>query len=630
MDWGYAEMLFNKDQFRPDMAAVLSALRRNKSGNTIAIVAAGLVPMTAMVGSGVDISRSYMVQTRLQQACDAGVLAGRRAVGDGEFDDNATDIANDFFNVNFPNGYLETEDLSFTATPGNGDSTVNGVASVTMPTVIMNLFMIDDLDITVNCRAQLEIANSDITFVLDTTGSMACPEDANTAECDTYFATNGTNEGISMGSLSTTSRLGALRDSLDSFYNIVQGAATSSNARIRYSFVPYSQTVNTGRLLNQDWIVDDYAYDTAEARTNTVTETEEETEEFFRSQNPTHTANCSGFFVVGVTPRVFGRFDTDYNGCIWDRTTTTTTSTTTHDIRLEERTLDVSAYKAGTPVTDPTGLSTETYTWAGCIEERDTVASDAINFAPTTGFTPAGLFDLDIDSTPTSDATRWRPYWPEIYVRRNNNTTLMTGSRTEAEGAWTRAMISGRFPQTACPSEAALLAEYSTVGDIRTYTNGLTPTGGTYHDIGLIWGARLASPDGLFQTNVTETPANLGFVGRNLIFMTDGDLRPNAGLVSAYGLERHDGRVTGNTTGASDADYDAALTARHTTRYRQMCEAIKAKGIRLWVVAFNTTLTADLTNCASTDSAFTADNAATLNAAFSSIAEQIAELRLTQ
>ncbi len=609
-------MSFKKDQSRSNITAILQSLIRNKSGNTLAMVAAGLVPMTAMIGSGVDISRAYMVQTRLQQACDAGVLAGRRAVGDGSFDTAAADVAGDYFNVNFPGGYLNTTNLVFTPTAGNGDSSVNGVATVTMPTVVMDMFTIDDLDISVDCQAQLEVANSDITFVLDTTGSMACPEDANSSECSSYFASFGTQEGRSFNSLSTTSRLGALRSSLDSFYNIVQGAAASSNARIRYSFVPYSQTVNTGYLLNPDWIVDSYDYETAETTSRT------EDELLFFTNRPQSTCSGNARTTSGVDVVLRWEFHSGQFRCaVYEE------NVTTYDIVLEERELDVSTYKTGAATPDPTNLSSSNFTWAGCIEERDTVASDSVDFVPSTGFTPAGLLDLDIDGVPTSDAGRWRPYWPEAYVRRNFNTTQLSGS---SSNPWTRSSISSFLPQTACPQQAALLAEYGALTDIQGYTNTLRPDGGTYHDIGLIWGARLSSPDGLFQVNVNETPSNLGFVGRHLIFMTDGDLVPSDGTVSAYGIERHDGRISGNTTGTSSAAYSPELFNRHTTRYTEMCEAIKAKGIRVWVIAFNTALTNELTRCASTDSSFTADDASTLNDAFASIAEQIAELRLTQ
>ena len=40
----------------------------------------GLVPLAAMIGSGVDMSRAYMAKTRLQSACDAAALAGRRVM----------------------------------------------------------------------------------------------------------------------------------------------------------------------------------------------------------------------------------------------------------------------------------------------------------------------------------------------------------------------------------------------------------------------------------------------------------------------------------------------------------------------------------------------------------------------
>jgi hypothetical protein len=57
---------------------------------------------------------------------------------------------------------------------------------------------------------------------------------------------------------------------------------------------------------------------------------------------------------------------------------------------------------------------------------------------------------------------------------------------------------------------------------------------------------------------------------------------------------------------------------------------VKAKGIRLWVIAFGTSLTTNLRTCASTSSSFTASNASQLDAAFQEIANQVGELRLTQ
>ena len=55
----------------------LSRLRTAEAGNTLAIGAAALLPLIGLVGGGVDMSRMYIVKTRLQHACDAGALAGR-------------------------------------------------------------------------------------------------------------------------------------------------------------------------------------------------------------------------------------------------------------------------------------------------------------------------------------------------------------------------------------------------------------------------------------------------------------------------------------------------------------------------------------------------------------------------
>src|SRR6476659_8968425 len=58
----------------------LGRLARDARGNTLAIIGAALVPLAGMIGSGVDMSRAYMAKTRLQSACDAGELAGRRVM----------------------------------------------------------------------------------------------------------------------------------------------------------------------------------------------------------------------------------------------------------------------------------------------------------------------------------------------------------------------------------------------------------------------------------------------------------------------------------------------------------------------------------------------------------------------
>jgi hypothetical protein len=127
----------------------------------------------------------------------------------------------------------------------------------------------------------------------------------------------------------------------------------------------------------------------------------------------------------------------------------------------------------------------------------------------------------------------------------------------------------------------------------------------------------------MFSSLITEDPDNGAEVSRHLIFMTDGIMEPNRLTHSAYGIEYHDRRIT--TDGAT-----ATATTRHNSRFLAVCEAVKAKGIRLWVIVFGTSLTTQLQTCSSPDSIYTATNSTQLNSAFQEIAKKVGELRVVQ
>lgn len=135
----------------------LSRIRRDVSGNTIALVAAALVPLTAMIGGGVDVARIYMTKTRLQQACDAGSLAGRKVMGSGVWTTTGTDSAKSqaesYFHANFTEGTYGSYDIDIEYTEDEG--TVNGQATATLPLVIMHMFAEDEKQLTVSCDAAL-------------------------------------------------------------------------------------------------------------------------------------------------------------------------------------------------------------------------------------------------------------------------------------------------------------------------------------------------------------------------------------------------------------------------------------------------------------------------------------------
>ena len=651
----------------------LTELRKSKEANVFPLTAAAVFVLAGLVGGGVDMSRAYMVQNRLQNACDSAVLAGRREVDTNGFDATAQQATNDYFNVNFQNE-SGTSGTTFTPTTPNNGQTINGAASTELNATIMNLFGFESIPLSVTCSATMNVGNSDVVMVLDTTGSM-----------DFDIAGNTTNNDADR-------RITALQNAMRSFYTTVNNATTGTGARVRYGFVPYSQTVNVGGLLQPNWLTDTR---TIESRRPIFVETEiptgqvasynppvtqtRTTNENFdngpwyivsgsyrnrnqcRAQQPADTAwqnnggvtNDSDTFIdsgqnrITESTRVRPQRRTDYT--CWkrgrqdwnviartqtrDRVETTTETETPVFVTItveeferwqyEEREFDLSAYKTGTPITLPNAdenaaLGLEdgddvTYTWAGCIEERDTVATDTISYNTLIGLQPAGLNDVEIDAVPTNDATRWKPMLPELsYFRLTNDRRFITRANASEEG---------RKSQMACPAESRLLSTM-TQAQFENVVTSLDPNGGTYHSIGMIWGTRLASPQGLFAANVNQAAPNNGNVARHIIFMTDGVM--DTGIVghSAWGVELYDQFITDD--GINDRN------ERHFERFQAACRIAASKGIRVWVIAFATNLTTELDQCAAPDSSFTAANAAQLEQAFQEIAREVGELRVTQ
>src|SRR5690242_15735983 len=99
----------------------LQRLARNEAGNTLAIMAAAMIPFTILVGSGVDLAVTYMARGKLQNACDAGVLAARQSMEGTEFDDDVVAEANRFFDFNFPEGTAQSTDVEFEVTQDEDD-----------------------------------------------------------------------------------------------------------------------------------------------------------------------------------------------------------------------------------------------------------------------------------------------------------------------------------------------------------------------------------------------------------------------------------------------------------------------------------------------------------------------------
>lgn len=635
----------------------LNRLVRDTRGSILPMAAMSVVVIAALVGGGLDMSRAYRVQNRLQNACDAGALAGRRGVAANGFDANAQAQANNYFDVNFDQALQGTTNTSRSYTPGTNANTIIGAASTRMDMLVMKIFGRGPMTITASCSSTMGVGNSDVMMVLDTTGSMA-------------------------STLGSGTRISALQQAMKNFYTTMTNATNGSNARVRYGFVPFSSTVNVGRLLynlNPSYLSDDT---TVQSRLpqfdTTVTKrysgwtgwVNSSVSQYNSTPNgsvtlynatayadvyscnsalPAATAwsnngasttssgtsspvkNGSGAYVnmttISQPQQMTSYFCLRSNGSYkryyypsyrtlftysystTDTVTQTSTAQSFDHWDYRPVRFDSSIYKTfgATNVNVGSNGAALSAVWAGCIEERSTSTASAFSYSTISGMSPSTANDLDLDSAPTSNqATQWAPLWTQVAYNRGSASLATSGT-----AATPYCVPAAQGLQTMAQTE------------FNAYADSLTPLGGTYLDIGMIWGGRLSSPEGIFSSTVNLDPANGGNVARHMIFMTDGDMDTGSSIYQSYGIEYYDHRVTNDGNKATD-------DARHSLRLRAVCDAIKAKGIRLWVIAFTGTLNSDLMYCTSPSSSYVAADSAQLNAAFQDIAKQVGELRVLQ
>ena len=646
---------------------LLTRLARDSRGNALAIVGAALVPLAAMIGSGVDMSRAYMAKTRLQSACDAAALAGRRIMTNDTLTPAVRTEATRFFNFNFRQRLYDTAAFTPVITrPEAG--TVRITASTTIPTSIMHVFGFDSLPLNVTCDAALNFVNTDVMLVLDVTGSM----DDN---------------------LGGTKKIVALRDAVMALYDELRPIQTQLEAnglRLRYGVVPYSSTVNVGHLIreqNPDFLADDVDYQSREALYNLETfvpdpdppsppvvqshgqsMTQDQCDKYGRNVSFSSSPGFSASATSGGGPapavtwtRSFS--NNEATGVDWGWSGAPDTSGTTRSCRRRyvqtntqyetrfrysgmnyvQESHDVSQYKLGNAIQIAATSSTissdgnvtndgyvatrggydarelaeaghqvpiTNVTWNGCIEERSTVPT----ITNTSGYAlPEEAWDLNINAVPTDDPEEnyllWRPMFPQVVYSRT------AGSENAGSGT--------SLATAACPAPARRLAAWARA-DLLSYVNALQPTGSTYHDTGMIWGARMISNGGIFA----DSPDNFNAmpVARHIIFMSDGQMDTDRGVYGLYGIEQNDKRISGMATPS-----ESELNGRHMQRFKMVCNSARGMNVSIWVIAFGTTLSPEMIECATNaNQASTVGNRDQLIARFRQIGSNIGALRLTQ
>ena len=485
-------------------------------------------------------------------------------------------------------------------------------------------------------------------FILDTTGSMACRPDGSNCNSD------------------SNSKIYGLKEAVRQFYYTIAAAVpTGGTTRVRFGFVPYNGTTNMKNLVSAGDIPSTYFtastnYQTQLAYFNTpnyvgTAGSPVVTVETYGTNNIGST-NCNNYGTNsypsnggnpvnagGPAPTATTVTTYSYNSysggvCKRNKSVVTTTYVQSGykftNYRYMQDPIDTSTFRTLTAVpvatsisanaTVPTagyydtvqlaalagttGITKTNVTWGGCVEERNTV-----NSLFTNNTAPSGAYDHDLASAPTNDATRWHPYIGALVYDRGQSATLDTTTDYGSETEYC-APAAMKFT-TVDTSSTTTVPSW-----LETFLGTLVARGNTYHDIGMIWGARLANPNGIMSANVNA--GNLTSISRHIIMLTDGEMAPNNNIYNAYGLEYIDNRVAPSGTN------NTSLTDYHNARFLTACQTAKNLGYTIWFIGFGQTLTAQMTACATSGRAYYASDSATLQDTFRHIASQVADLRL--
>jgi len=557
--------------------SAFARIRRDLRGESAALFAAAVLPTIAATGTAIDITRAYYAKSLLQAAVDSATIAGAKYF----YDSSRNDEINRYFNANFPDGTLgiDQPDLAITPTEipdrdGTREQKLTITANATVPNMFMHIFGLDHVDISAYSEAARRETGLEVVLALDNTGSMAS-DDAGDGQ----------------------TRIEALREAANALIDILYGAtpANQTNANLRVGIVPYSHSVNVGKLI--------------------------------------HDRNDAANSPVLIPAQLQDYVDRGYD----------------------------------TP-TDGAG-------WKGCITERPTVNNLAWDPDDTT--IPATAYDI-IDSA-GAGAQRWQPYvapsfwvktvskkgkvsyssanaykqpnawaaaWPHtsdmprtVYVVDGNG--ALVAETKNPDGGWSNNYGLTRGPNYSCVNEAIVASTGNTRETLKNYIDTkLITSGYTYTDLGAMWAYRMLSPGAPLASSVNWYDP---LVEKAMIVMTDGEI--TGGTQSIAG-----GNIGYTSYGATfesrvwTSVNESKWAESHEQRLALICEEAKAPTsndlpdkIKVYTItlAFNDDVAEEkrplYENCATVaQNYYNTPTGDDLQAAFESIALDLAKLRLTQ
>jgi len=191
----------------------------NQKGLSAVVVGMGLIPIMLGVGMAFDTTKAHLLRSELSAAVDAAALAGGRVF----FDDNRDQDVVNYFEANFPPGYLDSTVTGPNIVANETAGSLQVSATATMPTTFMRLVGVDTVTVAASGTATRRAVPMDVVIAIDISGSM-----------------------LSDVPGESVSRIEAARDAAEQLVNIIYGDPPSTQVRV--GVVPWAGKVNVTDL----------------------------------------------------------------------------------------------------------------------------------------------------------------------------------------------------------------------------------------------------------------------------------------------------------------------------------------------------------------------------------------------
>jgi Flp pilus assembly protein TadG len=571
---------------------------RSESGNFAIYFAIAIIPVFGAAGLAIDYSGRQNLESEMQQAADAAVLAATRATN-SNFGQKKK-IADDFFESNFTGDVLA---LQGRLTEENGAYVYTATGSY--QTSVAGILGFKTLPVKVVASTALSSDPVEVALVLDNTGSMA-----------PYIA--------------------ALRSSTISFSQTIFEA--SMNGNVKMAVVPFNGAVNPGPMPTR--FVDEagnakyngYWFENRQAAS------EEGCIKGGGNGGPGNSRQEGAWLSIpgAVIEPVLAVLDEFFGvnlAFAW-----------TKGVPIRNRseippgyTMDGCWSVTPAKITHKQVYDWMGARWAGCVEARaepydtdDTVPGNSADTRFVEYLWPSepswipGTHNPYVAERPGWDDAGWDQWqhtdYHDVVKYMNGNSTNIVESGNNQTG-----------PNKGCPAPLLPLTTDANKVEAKLQAMNFYVGSGTVASEGVMWGWRALSPGEPLSEGV-----NYGKARKILVLFGDGKNELNDNLTEyaagtdygAYGYGK------GSRFGSNVESRLANVTPVLNDKMKLACANAKKAGVEIYTVLFNESDAATkklYSECATTEGhSYKADDTAALKTAFADIAASISKLRLTR